>query len=153
MIIVKVLNIKISNSFWIKRKSFTKRNRPISSCFWKYCSMSDCHTGMSSICADATSKKIIDILSDRRLPKLVYYFIIRSIKMCLKVRFLVMDMNTFKWSYLNGFLEGVNNKIKIIKHMVYGYHNFLIFKRRIFYSKSNFSNHIKKWENHFPHFT
>ena len=40
--------------------------------------------------------------------------------------------NAFKYSYSNGFLEGINNKIKVIKRVVYGYRNFLIFKRRIF---------------------
>lgn len=40
--------------------------------------------------------------------------------------------NVFKYSYSNGFLEGVNNKIKVIKRVAYAYLNFLIFKRRIF---------------------
>lgn len=48
---------------------------------------------MSFICADATSKKI-DILPDRRLHKLVSYFMKYSRKARLKVKFLVMDMNT-----------------------------------------------------------
>ncbi|OPF87778.1 hypothetical protein BW731_06055 [Vagococcus martis] len=41
-------------------------------------------------------------------------------------------MNAFKYSYSNGFLEGINNKIKVIKRVAYGYRNFLLFKRRIF---------------------
>ncbi|MGY3704573.1 hypothetical protein BW731_06505 [Vagococcus martis] len=49
--------------------------------------------GMSFICADATSKKIIDILPDKGLHKLVSYFMKYSRKSRLKVRFLVMDMN------------------------------------------------------------
>ncbi|WP_370448219.1 transposase [Melissococcus sp. OM08-11BH] len=41
-------------------------------------------------------------------------------------------MNAFKYSYSNGFLEGINNKINVIKRVTYGYRNFLLFKRRIF---------------------
>ncbi|MGX6966138.1 transposase [Vagococcus teuberi] len=41
-------------------------------------------------------------------------------------------MNTFEYSYSNSFLEGINNKIKVIKRMAYGYRNFLLFKLCIF---------------------
>ncbi|WP_462258644.1 transposase [Vagococcus teuberi] len=41
-------------------------------------------------------------------------------------------MNAFKCSYSNGFLKGINNKIKVIKRVAYGYRNFLLFKRHIF---------------------
>lgn len=41
-------------------------------------------------------------------------------------------INAFKYSYSNGFLEGINNKIKVIKRVAYGYRNFFLFKRRIF---------------------
>ncbi len=34
--------------------------------------------------------------------------------------------------YSNGFIEGLNNKIKVIKRIAYGYRNFLNFKKRIY---------------------
>ena len=41
-------------------------------------------------------------------------------------------MDAFNYSYSNGFLKSINNKIKVIKREAYGYRNFLLFKRRIF---------------------
>ncbi len=35
--------------------------------------------------------------------------------------------------YTNGFTEGTNNKIKVIKRNAFGYKNFQIFRKRIFY--------------------
>lgn len=42
--------------------------------------------------------------------------------------------NTFKYSYSNGPLEGINNKIKVIKRVAYGYRSFWNFKHRILVS-------------------
>ena len=39
--------------------------------------------------------------------------------------------NSFKCSYTNGFTEGCNNKIKILKRNAYGYRNFKRFRNRI----------------------
>ena len=33
----------------------------------------------------------------------------------------------------NGYLEGINNKIKVIKRLSYGYRNFTHFRNRILY--------------------
>lgn len=39
--------------------------------------------------------------------------------------------NTFTYPYSNGCIEGINNKIKVLKRVAYGYHNFLNYKNRI----------------------
>lgn len=40
-------------------------------------------------------------------------------------------MNSFDHSYTNGFTEGCNNKIKVLKRNAYGYRNFNRFRNRI----------------------
>lgn len=40
-------------------------------------------------------------------------------------------LNTFEYSYTNGFTEGCNNKIKVLKRNAYGYRNFNRFRNRI----------------------
>lgn len=40
-------------------------------------------------------------------------------------------LNAFECSYSNGFTEGINNKIKVIKRNAYGYRNFENFRNRI----------------------
>ena len=40
-------------------------------------------------------------------------------------------LNSFDCPYTNGFTEGVNNKIKVIKRNAYGYRNFERFRKRI----------------------
>lgn len=45
--------------------------------------------------------------------------------------------NTFKYKYLtNGRIEGLNNKIKVIKRITYGYRNFQNFRTRILLTNS-----------------
>ena len=39
--------------------------------------------------------------------------------------------NTLKYNYTNGILEGINNKIKVIKRIAFGYRSFYHFKNRI----------------------
>lgn len=50
-------------------------------------------------------------------------------------------LNTFDYPYTNGFTEGCNNKIKVLKRNAYGYRNFNRFRKRILhmfnYKKSN----------------
>ena len=43
----------------------------------------------------------------------------------------VYILNAFDCSYSNGFTEGINNTIKVIKRIAYGYRNFDCFRRRI----------------------
>ena len=40
-------------------------------------------------------------------------------------------LNTFDYPYTNGFTEGCNNKIKVLKRNTYGYRNFERFRKRI----------------------
>jgi len=42
-------------------------------------------------------------------------------------------LNSFKVSYTNGYTEGVNNKIKVLKRNAYGIRNFNRFRSRILY--------------------
>ena len=50
-------------------------------------------------------------------------------------------INSFSSSLTNGFTEGCNNKIKVLKRNAYGYRNFNRFRKRILhmfnYKKSN----------------
>lgn len=39
--------------------------------------------------------------------------------------------------YTNGFTEGTNNKIKVIKRNAFGYKNFAFFRKRILYIFNN----------------
>jgi transposase len=40
-------------------------------------------------------------------------------------------LNSFDCPYTNGFTEGANNKIKVLKRNAYGYHNFRRFRNHI----------------------
>lgn len=40
--------------------------------------------------------------------------------------------NAFCFSYSNGPVEGMNNKIKVIKRVAFGYRNFINFRSRIY---------------------
>ena len=39
--------------------------------------------------------------------------------------------NTIKYKYNNGVIEGINNKIKVIKRIAFGFKNFYHFRNRI----------------------
>ncbi|MCX7709351.1 MAG: transposase, partial [Clostridia bacterium] len=43
-------------------------------------------------------------------------------------------LNAFDGPYSNGFTEGINNTIKVIKRIAYGYRNFYNFRRRILHT-------------------
>ena len=43
-------------------------------------------------------------------------------------------LNAFDCSYTNGYTEGTNNVIKVIKRNAFGYRNFNNFRNRIFLS-------------------
>ncbi|WP_141706539.1 transposase, partial [Enterococcus plantarum] len=40
--------------------------------------------------------------------------------------------NSFRFPYSNGITEGLNNKLKVIKRIAYGYRNFYHFRSRIY---------------------
>lgn len=54
-------------------------------------------------------------------------------------------LNSFDCPYTNGFTEGVNNKIKVIKRNAYGYRNFERFRKRILhiFTSQNRNKNIK----------
>ncbi len=39
--------------------------------------------------------------------------------------------NSFIYPYNNGRIEGINNKIKVLNRVAYGYRNFMNYKKRI----------------------
>ena len=43
-------------------------------------------------------------------------------------------INSVVYGYSNGFTEGINNKIKVLKRNAYGFHNFTTFRKRILLS-------------------
>jgi transposase len=57
-------------------------------------------------------------------------------------------LNTFDYPYSNGFTEGCNNKIKVLKHNAYGYRNFKRFRNRIMhifaYQKRKYEDNLKE---------
>ena len=53
-----------------------------------------------------------------------------------------IDINT---RYSNGYTEGINNKIKVMKRIAFGYKNFKLFRGRILYVfDGKISGSIKK---------
>ncbi len=53
-------------------------------------------------------------------------------------------LNTFDCPYTNGFTEGCNNKIKVLKRNAYGYRNFERFRKRILHMFNYKKNSIEK---------
>lgn len=57
-------------------------------------------------------------------------------------------LNTFDYPYSNGFTEGCNNKIKVLKRNAYGYRNFKRFRNRILhifaYQKRRNADNLKE---------
>ncbi len=39
--------------------------------------------------------------------------------------------NSFSYPYNNGRMEGINNKVKVLNLVAYGYRNFMNYKKRI----------------------
>ncbi len=60
------------------------------------------------------------------------------IKKCAETyqRWLSPILNSLNFDYTNGFTEGCNNKIKVLKRNAYGMHDFKRFRNRILYSYS-----------------
>ncbi len=52
-------------------------------------------------------------------------------------------LNSFSVPYTNGFTEGCNNKIKVLKRNAYGYKNFVRFRNRILHIFSHQSLYEK----------
>jgi len=71
-------------------------------------------------------KKWISSAADSGIP---------SFERCAKTytNWLTPILNSLCCSYTNGFTEGCNNKIKVLKRNAYGFHNFKRFRNRILY--------------------
>ena len=72
---------------------------------------------------------------------------IQHIVKCAKtmINWLSGILNSFSVSITNGFTEGCNNKIKVLKRNAYGYQNFKRFRNRILHMYSHqHSNKIVK---------
>ena len=63
-------------------------------CVDEFKSMNSCEGAMSFICVDRTNNRLFEVLEDRRLDKLVQYFMRFPRKARLGVRYLVMDLKT-----------------------------------------------------------
>ncbi|MFZ5975338.1 MAG: ISL3 family transposase [Bacillota bacterium] len=46
-------------------------------------------------------------------------------------------LNAFDHPYSNGYTEGVNNKIKVLKRVAFGFRNFENFRKRIFLASAD----------------
>lgn len=66
---------------------------------------------------------------EKRNTKLISSYIKTSLKTLRK--HLPYIENSFDYIYNNGRIEGINNKIKVLNRVAYGYRNFTNFKNRI----------------------
>jgi len=95
-------------------------------CFDEFRSVKECFGAISFVFCDAESHKIIDILEDRRLNQLRNYFskysqkakisshyMLTSIKTYIK--YLAYIKNSLNYPFSNGPIEGINNKIKVMR--------------------------------------
>lgn len=60
------------------------------------------------------------------------------------INWLTGILNSFSSTITNGFTEGCNNKIKVLKRNAYGYRNFKRFRNRILHIFSHQSLYHKK---------
>jgi transposase len=58
------------------------------------------------------------------------------------VRWAAGILNSFDCPYSNGFTEGCNNKIKVLKRNAYGYRNFHRFRNRILHIFNHDKNEV-----------
>ena len=94
---------------------------------------------MSFHMCNGITGQTIDIIEDRCLDNLIKTSIIMTIKLevmlnlslliCILHIFLIK--NTFNNNYHNGYIEGNNNFIKVIKRIAFGFRSFKRFKARI----------------------
>lgn len=61
-----------------------------------------------------------------------------SIDTCLE--YIDYLKNSFKFEYSNGAIEGINNYIKVLKRVAFGYSNFANFRTRILITRNLFAN-------------
>ena len=63
---------------------------------------------------------------------------VKPIQKCAETyqRWLTPILNSLEYEYTNGFTEGCNNKIKVLKRNAFGFHDFKRFRNRILYTYS-----------------
>ena len=95
------------------------------------------------ILTNLQDNKIYDILPTRKKTDIISYFKRYSLKSREKVipelkdvitafrNWFTYIVNSFRYKYTNGFTEGMNNNIKVLKRIAYGYRNFNNFRKRI----------------------
>ncbi len=84
--------------------------------------------------------KILECNSNNKIKKMLKEWVIsakncglKSFENCAKTyeNWEIGILNSFDTPYTNGFIEGCNNKIKVLKRNAYGYKNFERFRNRI----------------------
>lgn len=90
--------------------------------------------------------KLLDLKDKKQARYLLSEWILDAQASCLKP-FINCSNTMIKWSdgilnsfdtpYTNGFIEGCNNKIKVLKRNAFGYRNFKRFRNRIIHIFSN----------------
>jgi transposase len=89
-------------------------------CMDEFKSMKSVSGSMSFICVDGTTNQLFTILEDRRLYKLIQYFLRFPRKARLKVKYLVMDMNASYCQLLKTVFpnaEIVTDRFHIVQHI------------------------------------
>jgi len=94
------------------------------------------------IIADPVNKVVLDILPQRYSHYRTSYFKSYPKQTRNQVKYFVSDMwrtysNSFSSTISNGFIEGCNNKIKVLKRSAYGYQNFKRFRNQILHMFSH----------------
>ncbi|MFL2061270.1 transposase, partial [Marinilactibacillus psychrotolerans] len=74
------------------------------------------------------SKQLRTVLDQPASPELSGYM--KTSLKTLRAHFPHIQ-NTFYYPYNNGKIEGINNKIKVLNRVAYGYGNFIHYKNRI----------------------
>ncbi|WP_167790853.1 ISL3 family transposase [Vagococcus xieshaowenii] len=103
-----------------KQRIVNKNYLPSILCIDEFKSMKSCEGSMSFICVDGVRNELFEILEDRRLQKLVNYFMTFSRQARKAVKYLVMDMNGSYAQLLKTVFpcaEIVTDRFHIVQHI------------------------------------
>ncbi|PXW85766.1 transposase [Streptohalobacillus salinus] len=78
---------------------------------------------------DQHDYKALENILNQRCPNETTTYLRTSLKTLRK--HLPYTQNSFTYPYNNGRIEGINNKIKVLNRVAYGYRNFTHYKNRI----------------------
>ena len=130
------------DSYYETQKIY-KHSLPEVLSFDEFKSVKTADGAMSFHMCNGITGQTIDIIEDRCLDNLIKTSIIMTIKLevmlnlslliCILHIFLIK--NTFNNNYYNGYIEGNNNFIKVIKRIAFGFRSFKRFKARIMICK------------------